>query len=81
MSNFTNLASTEILSKQHTLTTQDVSRNGVDALFVQEFNNLHAIVDEMSNLRCRMNKIYRQNVLDLMEDGDSHSLFNGKKEP
>ena len=34
----------------YTVTTQDVSRNGVDALFVQEFNNLHAIVDEMSNL-------------------------------
>ena len=36
---------------KYTVTTQDVSRNGLDALFLQEFNSLHAIVDEMSNLR------------------------------
>ena len=62
-----------------TVTTQDVSRSGLDALFVQEFNSLHAINDEMSNLRCRMNKIYRKNVLALMGNGDSHSLFIGKE--
>ena len=38
----------------YTVNTQDVSRSGLDALFVQEFYSLHAIVDEMSNLRCRM---------------------------
>ena len=29
----------------------------------------------MSNLRCRINKIYRQKVLALIGNGDSHSLF------
>ena len=63
----------------YTVTTQDVSRSGLDALFVQEFNSLHAIVYEMSILRCRMNKIFRQNVLALMGNGDLHSLFIGKE--
>ena len=60
--------SLDISSQQttYTVTTQDVSKNGLDALVVQEFNSLHAIVDEMSNLRCRMNRIFRQNVLALM---------------
>ena len=51
--------SLDINSQQttYTLTTQDVSRSGLDALFVLEFNSLHAIVDEISSLRCRMNKI------------------------
>ena len=59
----------------YTVTTQDVSRSGLDALFVQEFDSLHAIVDEMSNLLCRMNRIYRQKVLALTGNRDSHSLF------
>ena len=33
----------------------------------------------MSNLKHRMNKIYRQNVLALMWNGDSHSLFSSKE--
>ena len=65
--------------KTYTITTQDISRSGSDALFVQEFNSLHAIVYEMSILRCRKNKTFRQNVLALMGNGDSHSLFIGKK--
>ena len=71
----------DIKSQQttYTVTTEYVSRSGLDALFVQEFNSLHAIVDEMSNLRCRVNKNYRQKVLALMGDGDSHSLFIGKE--
>ena len=43
--------SLDINSQQttYTVSTQDVSRNGLDALFVQEFNSLHAVVDEMPN--------------------------------
>ena len=63
----------------YTVTTQDVIKCGLDALFVQEFNSLHAIVDEMSNLRCRMNKYFRQNVLPLRGNADSHIIFIGKE--
>ena len=62
-----------------TVTTQDISRSALDALFVQEFIRLHAIVDEMSNLRCRMNKIFRQVESALMGNGELHSLFIGKE--
>ena len=72
--------SLDISSQQttYTVTTQDVSRSGLDALFVQKFISLDVIVDEMSNLRCRMIKILRQNVLVLMGNGDAHSIFIGK---
>ena len=73
--------SLDINSQQttYTVTTQDVSRSGLDALFVQEFNSLHVIVDEMSNLRCKMNKNFKQNVLALMGNDYSHSIFIGKE--
>ena len=73
--------SLDIKSQQttYTVTTQDVSKKGLDALFVQECNSLYAFVDEMSNVRCIMNKFIRQNVLALMGNGDPYSIFIGKE--
>ena len=46
--------SLDIISPEtaYTLTNQDFSISGLDALFVQEFNSVHAIVDEPSRIDC-----------------------------
>ena len=50
-------------------------RSTLDAEFVQEFIYLHAIVNELSNMRCGLNQLYWQNVPAVMGNGDSLSLL------